>query len=119
VTAPNGAERITVRARCRSVAGEPLAADGGSMKAETGGTVRVERPPARPGWVVVTVQRRRGPRRLWLALDEAAIVHAALGRVLPPVLKRDAAAGPAPPPDPAARHHARRTPPRLPAVQDD
>jgi hypothetical protein len=56
--------------------------------ADLGARITIERPRTRPGWIVVTAERARGTRRLWLAEDEAALLYTLLGRELPPVDRR-------------------------------
>jgi hypothetical protein len=47
--------------------------------------MHIERDPARPGWLVVVIQRRAKTRRIWLAQDEAAQLLALLAKEIPPV----------------------------------
>ncbi len=56
--------------------------------ADLGALITIERNPARPGWLVVTVERARYTRHLWLSLDEAGVLYALLRRELPVVETR-------------------------------
>ena len=56
--------------------------------ADIGAAVTVAAVPRRPGWLCVVVERGKNTRRLWLAVDEAAQLRAALDAVLPPVEAR-------------------------------
>lgn len=56
----------------------------GGRISDAGAATRVERDPARPGWLCIVVERSK-TRRLWLAEDEAAQVYAQLGKQLPTV----------------------------------
>jgi len=63
--------------------------DGGRARAaDLGAAITVEPHPERSGYLVVTIERARRTRRLWLAEDEAAVLHALLGRELPGVETR-------------------------------
>jgi hypothetical protein len=81
---------------------------------ETGGPVRILRPPSRPGWVAIVVERRRGTRCLWVAIDEAALLVELLRAVLPPV--RTAVAAPPRPGPSQTRPSAPR--PSSPMMED-
>ena len=55
---------------------------------DTGARVSIAKDPARPGAFVITIERPRRVRHLWLSQDEAAQLQQLLARELPPVETR-------------------------------
>ena len=56
--------------------------------ADTGAAISIIKPADRPGWWCIVVERRGKPRRLWLAIDEAAQLATKLTAELPAVSVR-------------------------------
>jgi len=55
---------------------------------DSGARVSIAKDPVHPGAFVITIERPRRVRRLWLSQDEAAQLHQPLARELPPVETR-------------------------------